>query len=71
MAHEEFWGSEADQVVRDLPRLTAPERELFDELRDNRIRPGLRLEQERIGFGWVRTGLEQRISSRPASAIVK
>ena len=29
------------------------ERALYDELRDNRIRPNLRLEQERIGFGWV------------------
>ena len=57
MAHEMFCGDEGDQVVRDLPRLTARERELFDDLRDNRIRHGLRLEQERIGFGWVRAGL--------------
>ena len=27
---------------------------LFDDLRDNRLRPLLRLEQESIGFGWVR-----------------
>ncbi|HEX7684982.1 MAG TPA: Wadjet anti-phage system protein JetD domain-containing protein [Trinickia sp.] len=61
MAHEGFWGNEADQVVRDLPRLTAQERELFDDLRDNRIRHGLRLEQERVGFGWVRAALEERV----------
>lgn len=60
MAHEAFWGNEGDQVIRDLPRLTAQERELFDDLRDNRIRHGLRLEQERIGFGWVRAALEER-----------
>jgi GTP diphosphokinase / guanosine-3',5'-bis(diphosphate) 3'-diphosphatase len=30
---------------------------LFDDLRDNRIRKGLRLEQERIGFKWVETAL--------------
>lgn len=60
MAHETFWGDEQDQVMRDLPRLTTQERELFDDLRDNRIRRGLRLEQERVGFGWVRAALEER-----------
>lgn len=58
MAHETLWGEEDDQVVHDLPRLTATERALFDELRDNRIRKGLRLEQERVGFQWVKAGLE-------------
>ena len=61
MGHEAFWGNEGDQVIRDLPRLTAQERELFDDLRDNRIRHGLRLEQERVGFGWVKAALEERI----------
>ena len=28
-----------------------------DDLRDNRLRPNLRLEQERIGFGWVEAAL--------------
>lgn len=62
MAHEAFWGDEDDQVIRDLPRLTTHESELFDDLRDNRIRHGLRLEQERVGFGWVRANLEERTS---------
>ena len=53
MAHEDLWGVEADQVIRDLPGLTPFEGALFDELRDNRIRVGLRLEQERVGFPWV------------------
>lgn len=53
MAHAAFWGEEVDQVLHDLPRLTPEERGLFDELRDNRIRAGLRLEQERVGFHWV------------------
>lgn len=60
VAHEAFWGEERDQVTRDLPRLTANERELFDDLRDNRIRHGLRLEQERVGFRWVRAAIEER-----------
>ena len=53
LAHEALWGDEADQVVHDLPTLTEAERALYDELRDNRIREHLRLEQERIGFGRV------------------
>lgn len=63
MAHEAFWGDENDQVVRDLPRLTTQERELFDDLRDNRIRTKLRLEQERVGFGRVRAALSERIGA--------
>jgi hypothetical protein len=57
MAHRALWGEEANQVMRDLPRLNDAERMLFDDLRDNRIRKGLRLEQERIGFRWVETAL--------------
>lgn len=40
----------SERVVHDLPRLTDAERALFDELRDNRIRKGLRLEQEACGL---------------------
>jgi hypothetical protein len=57
LAHETLWGEEADQVLHDLPRLTETERALFDDLRDNRIRNNLRLEQERIGFGMVSAAL--------------
>lgn len=53
LAHETHWGTEPAQLCRDLPRLTPEEQALFDDLRDNRIRPGLRLEQEKIGFGRV------------------
>jgi len=53
LAHAEHWGHEGLAQQRDLPRLTAHERAVYDSLRDNRIRLGLRLEQERIGFGWV------------------
>lgn len=57
MAHEILWGEECDQVVRDLPRLTEMEHALFDDLRDNRIRRSLRLEQEMIAFGKVKAAL--------------
>lgn len=57
LAHEELWGEEPDQVLHDLTLLTREERELFDDLRDNRIARNLRLEQERIGYGWVMAAL--------------
>ena len=50
---EVHWGVEDKPTQRDLGRLKDAERALYDDLRDNRIRPGLRLEQERVGFGWV------------------
>ena len=53
LAHEPQWGEEPQPLVRDLPRLTEQEHALYDDLRDNRIRKALRLEQERIGFGWI------------------
>lgn len=53
LAHKAHWGHEATPAVHDLNRLTPTERALFDDLRDNRLRPQLRLEQEKLGFGWV------------------
>lgn len=52
-AHVSFWGREDTPWRADLHRLTPTELELYDTLRDNRIREGLRLEQEHVGFGWV------------------
>ena len=57
MAHESHWGDERQPESRDLPRLNAAELGVYNTLRDNRLRPHLRLEQERIGFGWVRAAL--------------
>jgi hypothetical protein len=51
------WGEEDKQTLRELPRLNAEEGALYDDLRDNRLRRNLRLEQERIGFGWVEAAL--------------
>jgi hypothetical protein len=52
-AHAAFWGVEDTPLHVDLYRLTTEERALYDDLRDNRIRKGLRLEQEHIGFSWL------------------
>jgi hypothetical protein len=57
MAHKALCGREETPVTHDLPRLTEQERDLFNDLRDNRIRPGLRLEQERIGFAFAEAAL--------------
>lgn len=57
LTFETVWGEEEKQTLRDLPRLSPEERGLYDDLRDNRIRKNLRLEQERIGFGWVESRL--------------
>ena len=64
MLHADHWGHEPKAEKRDLPRLTAKERDVYDTLRDNRVRAGVRLEQERIGFGWV----EQAIAALQKSA---
>ena len=57
LAFEDQWGVEETQMRRDLPRLGADECALYEDLRHNRLRPNLRLEQERIAFGWVEDAL--------------
>lgn len=53
LAHRLHWGEEFEPARRDLLRLTTAEAALYDELRFDRLQSGLRLEQERIGFGWL------------------
>lgn len=59
MVHKPLWGIENYQAFHDLPLLTAVEQDLFHDLRDNRIRKNLRLEQEFIGFGWIKNALSR------------
>ena len=66
-AHASVWGSEDKPLRMDLHRLTPAERTLYDDLRDNRIRVGLRLEQEHIGFHWLAHRLEQLLDGSTAS----
>jgi len=65
MAHQSQWGKEpADKRCdRPLSRLTDEESRLFEDPRLNRIRPRLRLEQERIGYPWLCAALENGIPS--------
>lgn len=53
MAHQHAWGDENAPIKHDLPLLTADEQTVYDALRDNAIRPRLRLEQEKVGFNWL------------------
>ncbi|MCC6440350.1 MAG: hypothetical protein IT476_06960 [Rhodanobacteraceae bacterium] len=55
MAHAPQWGEEPLDKRHTLPlsRLVDEEATLYDDLRDDRIRPQLRLEQERIGYRWL------------------
>ena len=57
LAHESQWVQEAQPVRRELAHLHPAEQSLYDDLRHDRIRPSLRLEQERIGFGWLEAAL--------------
>jgi hypothetical protein len=61
MAHQSLWGTEDKQATHDLPDLSEIERALYNELRDNRIREKLRLEQEHIGFSWLQEALTESL----------
>lgn len=57
-AHSASWGVETRPSVANLLRLTMAEHVLYDDLRDNRIRSSLRLEQELIGYSWLNQRLQ-------------
>jgi len=60
--HFASWGIEATPSASDLSRLTPDERALYDDLRDNRIRPSLRLEQEYISYSWLNQCLQHLLN---------
>ncbi len=64
MQHQTLWGTEPKPERRDLFRLTREERELYDDLRDNRLGERIRLEQERVRFGYLEAALTE-IAGRP------
>ncbi|HWV58893.1 MAG TPA: DUF3322 domain-containing protein [Longimicrobiales bacterium] len=64
MAHEHLWGEEPNPVHRELTRLEPWERALYDDIRAGRLTSrslrtgvGIRLEQERIAYGWLAEAL--------------
>jgi hypothetical protein len=58
MQHRALWVREDGRHAGPLARLGAAERFLFDDLVGDRIGERVRLEQERIAFGWVRRSIE-------------
>jgi hypothetical protein len=67
LACQVLWGREDTPVQRELPRLNADEQALYDDLRDNRIQPNLRLEQERIDYPQVLAALNTIAAQRSPS----
>lgn len=65
-AHRALWGRERpdQRYTGDTSRLTADERALFEDLLADRCGELVRLEQERIGYGWLETALRARRSTR-------
>jgi hypothetical protein len=61
LVHRSQWGEEPEPARHDLSRLTPEEATVYDDLRFDRLQPRLRLEQERVGFGWV----NQRLRGLP------
>ena len=61
LAHRAHWGDEPEPARHELLRLTAEEAVVFDDLRFDRIRPRLRLEQERVGYGWINERVQGRL----------
>ncbi len=57
LAHKLHWGSEPRPATCDLFGLTEDEQRLYDDLRNDGLGKKLRLEQERIGFQWVKDAL--------------
>ena len=53
LAHRLHWGEEPEPARHDLARLTPEEAAVYDDLRYDRHQPRLRLEQERVGYGWL------------------
>ena len=66
-AHEAQWGHEPMPTRRDLPNLTADERSLYDDLRDNLIRSHLRFEQEHTAFHLVVEAVARAITSEQSA----
>lgn len=59
LAHRSHWGEEPEPARQDLSHLTTEEATVYDDLRFDRYQPKLRLEQERVGFGWANERLRR------------
>jgi hypothetical protein len=62
MEHRQLWGQEDAPHPGPLPRLEGDEASLFEDLVASRLGEGVRLEQERIRFGWVECALRTSLA---------
>ena len=58
LAHRRLWGAESQPEIATLTRLNAAESALYDRLCQNHWGERIRLEQERIGFDFLRDSLQ-------------
>ena len=58
MQHQSLWVQEETPHLGSLPRLSADEQDVFEALVADRFGVRVRLEQERVGYGWVTRALE-------------
>ena len=58
LAHRHAWVSEPEPAKFPPSHLKPDERALYDDLLEDRLGPSVRLEQERIGFGWLESALK-------------
>jgi hypothetical protein len=58
LAHRSLWVREERPFIGELPRLSDAERGVFDKLKLNQFGPQVRLEQERIGYGYLTAALQ-------------
>lgn len=63
LAHRALWVREQNCEMRTLDHLTGAERDLYEELRENRLGDSIRLEQERIGFVWLERALREIVTA--------
>ena len=59
--HRTLWGEEPTPTAKVLPRLTVEETGIYNALCQNEFAARLRLEQERISYGWVAQALANLI----------
>ncbi len=67
--HQHLWTDEDTQHLSQLGRLTAAERAVYDDLRNNQLGPGVRLEQERVRFSDLERALRQISANHSAISI--
>jgi hypothetical protein len=65
LTHRALCVREEKPLRSDLAHLTTPEHALYDDLRHDRLGDAVRLEQERIGFGWVREAIAGVVDAAP------